>query len=547
MPPIANRWNLPDPGLGLGLRGKHIPTILKQNPEVGWFEVIADNALVQQGWMRHALDALAERYPLVLHGVTMNLGSTDPLDLDYLKQIKVLADRWRVPWLSDHLCWTGIDGRQSHDLLPVPYSDEMLAWLTRRVRLVQDVLERPLVLENPSSYLKFHQSTLPEWQFLAQLATDADCGLLLDVNNVYVSAVNHAFAWQDYLAAVPWERVCQFHVAGHTTFETHLFDSHIGPVDAPVWEVLRAAFAACGGRPLLLEWDFAIPSFAQTWREAQAAWARVADLRLPLPVHAPIAPLPPPPPLPVAAPAAAALMRWMLDEVTGRATGVPAEQWIAREGRLAPDERLRIHSAMYARRCDDALAEDFPLVRKRLGAKPFAAAAAGYRLAVPSTSWALEHYGARVPAGLAGQPDLPPDAAALAQLERAQTEAHLARACPPLDVRALATLAAADQGRLVLHFAPATQLVQLDHAVLPAAPGPQAWLVTRARWQVRRRRLHPVEARLLAELLTGVALGPAIAAVGAMDVQNQAQLAAKAGRWLAAWVRAGAIARVELP
>jgi len=159
---------------------------------------------------------------------------------------------------------------------------------------------------------------------------------------------------------------------------------------------------------------------------------------------------------------------------------------------------------MYARRCDDALAEDFPLVRKRLGAKPFAAAAAGYRLAVPSTSWALEHYGARFPAWLAGQPDLPPDAAALAQLERAQTQAHLARACPPLDVRALATLAAADQGRLVLHFAPATQLVQLDHAVLPAAPGPQAWLVTRARWQVRRRRLHPVEARLLAEFRTNM-------------------------------------------
>ncbi len=543
---IANRWNLPDLGLGLGLRGKHIPTILRQQPKVGWFEVIADNALIHQGWLRHALDELAERYPLVLHGVTLNIGSTDPLDLTYLKGIKALADRWRAPWVSDHLCWTGIDGRQSHDLLPVPYSEEMLAWVTQRVRLVQDVLERPLVVENPSSYLQFHQTTMPEWQFLARLAEDADCGLLLDVNNIYVAAQNHDFAWQDYLAAVPWARVCQMHVAGHTTFATHLFDSHIGPVDPPVWDVLRAAFAACGGRPLLLEWDFAIPSFARTWQEAQQAWAHVADLAVPKPPAPLVVPTAPRQPQLTDAPQSAALMRWMLDEVTGHPTGVAASQWIAGHGRLTPDARVAIHQQMYAARCDDALLEDYPLLRKFMGKKPFLAMAAAYRHAVPSTSWALERYGEHLPMWLAGQPRWPPHTAALAQLERALVQAHLALAAPPLDTSLLDGLTAADQGRLVLHFAPATQRVELDFAVLPTAPGPQVWLVARKVWQVNRRELHPVEARLLAQLMAGVALGPAMAAVVAADPDAADALAEHVGAWLAAWVQAGAVARLEL-
>ncbi len=544
--PIANRWNLPDLGLGLGLRGKHIPTILRQRPNVGWFEVIADNALIHEGWLRHALDQLAERYPIVLHGVSLNLGSTDPLDLAYLRGIKKLADRWQVPWVSDHLCWTGIDGRQSHDLLPVPYSEDMLAWMTQRVRQVQDVLERPLIVENPSSYLQFHQTTMPEWQFLARLAQDADCGVLLDVNNVYVASHNHDFSWQEYLAAMPWDRVCQMHVAGHTTFETHLFDSHIGPVDPPVWEVLRAAFAACGGRSLLLEWDFAIPSFAATWREAQATWAHVADLAVPKPLAPPVVPTRRQPPQVPAAPALAALMRWMLDEVTGRPTGLPASQWIAAQGRLTPDARVAIHRQMYVARCEDALLEDYPLLRKFMGKQAFLAMAAAYRQAMPPQSWALERYGERLPAWLVTQHQWPPHAAALALLELAMVCAHLAPATPPLDRRLLHGLSLSDEGRLRLHFAPATQRVDLDFAVLPTAPGRQVWLVARNVWRVNRRELHPVEAQLLAHVMAGMALGLAIAAVVDADPAAAAALELYVGLWLAAWVQMGAIARLEL-
>ncbi len=543
--PIANRWNLPDLGLGLGLRGKHIPTILRQKPKVGWFEVILDNALVHEGWLRHALDELAERYPLVLHGVTLNLGSTDPLDLDYLKGFKQLADRWNVPWVSDHLCWTGIDGRQSHDLLPVPYSEEMLAWMTARVRLVQDVLERPLVVENPSSYLQFHQTTMPEWQFLARLAQDADCGLLLDVNNVYVSSRNHDFAWTDYLAAVPWDRVCQLHVAGHTTLETHLFDSHIGPVDPPVWDVLRAAFAACGGRPLLLEWDFAIPSFAQTWREAQQAWARVADLQQVKPV-VPEVRLARPDVAQIQEPQeAAALMRWMQAEITGHATGVPAETWIAGHGRLSPNERVDIHRQMYAARCDDALADDFPLVKKQVGIARFRRLAAAYRLVTPSSSWALEHYGRHFPAWLAGRTDQPGHLANLARLERALTEAHLAPSCPPFDPAELSTLNHGDHEKLRLRFAPAAQLVELSSAILPPEPVPQHWLVARNRWESTRQLLAPLEAKLLKQLLNGAALGPAIEVVVGADPDAEVELAARIGAWLARWVACGAVIGVE--
>jgi uncharacterized protein (UPF0276 family) len=535
---IANRWNLPDLGMGLGLRGKHIPAILNQKPKVGWFEVILDNALIHEGWLRHALDELAERYPLVLHGVTMNLGSTDPLDLAYLKGIKMLADRWRAPWISDHLCWTGIDGRQSHDLLPVPYSEEMLAWMTQRVRLVQDVLERPLVLENPSSYLQFHQTTMPEWEFLARLAEDADCALLLDVNNVYVAAKNHDFAWQDYLAALPWDRVVQMHVAGHTTFETHLFDSHIGPVDAPVWDVLRAAFAACGGRSLLLEWDFQIPGLTRTWREAQNAWARVADLDVKKPVHAPIQSRPHVQPSLPDAPQAAQLMRWMLDEVTGHPTGVPAETWIAKHGKLAPEDRVEIHRQMYALRCDEALAEDYPRLRKRLGKQRFAALAAAYRQDVPSTFWALERYGWQLPAWLLGRPRTPRAWVDLARLELARVQAHLAPESPPLNRQILNHLHGDDPERLVVHFAPATRII---------AARPHGWLVSRRGWEIVERAISPLEVDLLQSLADGVALGAAMAIALNFDPDREAVMAAQFPQWLAAWLDMGAIARLELP
>ncbi len=190
---FKNRLGLPNLGLGVGLRTPHFPYILEQRPEVDWFEIISENFMDSQGRPRHVLDQIAAAYPVVMHGVSLSIGSTDPLDFEYLAKLKRLADDIGAVWVSDHLCWTGVMSRNSHDLLPIPLNDESLDHVIGRVRTVQEVLERPLILENPSTYVTFLASTMTEWEFLSQLANEADCGLLLDVNNVYVSSVNHSF------------------------------------------------------------------------------------------------------------------------------------------------------------------------------------------------------------------------------------------------------------------------------------------------------------------------------------------------------------------
>ncbi len=250
-----------DLGLGLGLRTVHFPHILTHWPAVDWFEAISENFMDSGGRPRWVLDQVAERYPVVLHGVSLSIGSTDPLDFDYLARLKRLADSVRARWVSDHLCWTGVAGLNAHDLLPIPLNEATLAHVVARVKTVQDFLERPLVLENPSTYVAFTDSTLSEWEFLTRLAEDADCGLLLDVNNVFVSAFNHDFDPAEYIRNVPHRRVVQFHLAGHTDCGTHRIDTHDDHVIDPVWELYRLAHRLTGGAATLLEWDAKIPAF----------------------------------------------------------------------------------------------------------------------------------------------------------------------------------------------------------------------------------------------------------------------------------------------
>jgi uncharacterized protein (UPF0276 family) len=208
-----------------------------------------------------------------MHGVSLSIGSTDPLDFDYLRELKALRDRCGALWVSDHLCWTGVAGKNTHDLLPLPYTDEALRHTADRVRQVQDFLEAPLALENPSTYVEFKGSTLTEWDFLSTLSREADCALLLDVNNVYVSSRNHGFDPADYLAALPYDRIVQMHVAGHTDHGTHVVDTHIGPVIDDVWRLFGQVHHRAGGVSTLLEWDAEIPSFEVTHAEALRARA----------------------------------------------------------------------------------------------------------------------------------------------------------------------------------------------------------------------------------------------------------------------------------
>ncbi|EST34908.1 DUF692 domain-containing protein [Streptomyces roseochromogenus] len=268
------RLGLPHLGLGVGLRTPHLPYIRRHRPDVGFFEIISENFLDTRGGRRHALAEIAERYPVVPHGVSLSIGSTDPLDFGYLRRLKRLADEVRAPWVSDHVCWTGVLGVHTHDLLPLPFTEETLDHVVRRVRVVQDMLERRLVLENPSSYVEFHASTLAEWEFLGRMAQEADCGLLLDVNNVYVSAFNHDFDPVRYLRELPHERVVQMHLAGHTHHGTHIIDTHDAPVSEPVWGLYRLATELTGGVSTLLERDDKLPPFPELLAELDRARER---------------------------------------------------------------------------------------------------------------------------------------------------------------------------------------------------------------------------------------------------------------------------------
>ncbi len=258
---IPARLGHPNLGLGLGLRTVHYQHILDHNPSVDWFEVISENYMDSGGRPRYVLEQVAERYPIVMHGVSLSIGSTDPLNFGYLNKLRELARVTKALWVSDHVCWTGVAGRNTHDLLPIPYTEQALAHVIDRIRVVQDVLERPLVLENPSTYVTFADSTMPEPEFLTRMADATGCGLLLDVNNVYVSCFNHDQDPAEFIRTIPHERVVQFHLAGHTNCVTHLIDTHDGRVVNPVWNLYRLAHQLTGGVSTLLEWDARIPPF----------------------------------------------------------------------------------------------------------------------------------------------------------------------------------------------------------------------------------------------------------------------------------------------
>ena len=261
----------PPLGFGLGLRVDHYETILADNPGVDWFEALTENYLVPGGKPLDNLMRIRERYPMVLHGVSLSIGSTQPLDRDYLAQLKALAARVEPKWVSDHLCWTGIAGRNMHDLLPLPYTEEALANVVERVRTVQDILGWRILLENVSSYVSYRESQVSEWQFLREIAERADCLILLDVNNIYVSSVNHEFDPLEYLNAIPVDRVQQIHLAGHENHGDYLIDTHDHPVPDPVWELYGAALRRFGNVSTMIERDANIPPLEELCSELDAA------------------------------------------------------------------------------------------------------------------------------------------------------------------------------------------------------------------------------------------------------------------------------------
>jgi len=258
-------------GFGLGLRTPHYEAMLNEPHDIDWLEVITENYLVPGGKPLDYLERIRERFPLVMHGVSLSIGSTDPLDCKYLADVRALAARIEPHWISDHLCWTGIEGRNLHDLLPLPYTEEALAAVVARVGQVQDALGRQILLENVSSYLTYQDSEMSEWEFLREVAQRADCAILLDINNIYVSSVNHGFDPLAYLHAIPKSRVRQFHLAGHSDLGGHLIDTHDHPIVEPVWNLYGTAVAHFGTVPTMIERDDNIPELGELVAELDIA------------------------------------------------------------------------------------------------------------------------------------------------------------------------------------------------------------------------------------------------------------------------------------
>jgi len=268
----ANRFNgFTDYGVGIGLRVPHYRHILEKKPVVDWFEIISENYMIDGGRPLTVLDSILDQYRVVQHGVSMYFGSADPLSREHLRRLKTLVRRTNTPWLSDHLCWGSVDGTYTHDLLPMPYTFEAARVTAAKIRQAQDFLEIPIAVENVSSYAEFHVSQMTEWEFLNEVVEQADCGVLLDVNNIYVSSQNHNFDPRDYIEAVPADRVAQIHIAGHSRFEKYILDTHDHPVLDPVWSLYARAIERCGPTATLLEWDDSIPSFDEVHAEALKA------------------------------------------------------------------------------------------------------------------------------------------------------------------------------------------------------------------------------------------------------------------------------------
>lgn len=268
--------NRPCLGFGLGLRTTHHEAVLADRPPVDWLEVLSENYLVPGGKPLYYLDRIREHYPMVLHGVSLSIGSTDPLDWNYLKRLKALVKRVEPEWISDHLCWTGVDGKNMHDLFPLPYTEESIDHVVARIDQVQDYFGCQILMENVSSYVAYKQSMMSEWDFLSTVAEQADCLILCDINNVYVSAYNHRFDPRDYIDAIPIERVQQFHIAGHNNYGDYIVDTHDRPVVDPVWDLYAHAVRRFGHVSTMIERDESIPRLEELLAEVEKS-RRIAE------------------------------------------------------------------------------------------------------------------------------------------------------------------------------------------------------------------------------------------------------------------------------
>ena len=516
MPETLTQTERPFLGFGLGLRTVHYEAVLREDPTVDWFELLSENYMVAGGKPLHYLDQICERYPVVMHGVSLSIGSTDPLDWDYLKRLKALAKRVEPAWVSDHLCWTGVDGTNLHDLMPLPYTGEAVEHVAARVRQAQDFLERRILLENVSSYVTYKQSGMTEWEFLTAVAERSDCLILLDINNIYVSSQNHDFDPIAYLEGVPGERVRQFHLAGHTHNGQLIIDSHDQSLIDPVWNLYDEAVRRFGSVSTMIERDDNIPPLAELLAELdQARCHHEAQLAMGSRVQAPARssdageakrPLP-----------SAPLQRLQRDFESYVLRGDGADRigsQIVGNDTAQASERLGVYWDAYRLRLLEVLETDFPALHTLLGDAQFEDLGHAYIDAHPSHAPSLRWFGRhmadylRTTKGYASRPML----AEMAAFEWAQGEvfdAEDVRAIEPAD---MAALAPEHWARMCFELHPSVQRIDLTWNVpaawaaidagedppLPArSDRPVTWVLWRNDHDVHWRSLDDDEAHAL--------------------------------------------------
>jgi uncharacterized protein (UPF0276 family) len=564
-----------DLGFGIGLRPKHYPALeaALDGREAGsggvldridWFEVISENYFGAGGNPRRMLNKIRQRFPVVLHGVTLSLGSTDPLDQRYLDRLATLAQEIEPAFVSDHLCWGGVGGRRAHDLLPLPFSEEALDLVSARIGQVQDQLRRPFVVENVSSYVSFAASTMPEWEFLGELCARTGCKLLLDVNNVFVSAHNHGFDAATFITSLPAGAVAQIHLAGHSTRGQLLLDTHDHAIREEVWQLYQLAITAHGPTPTLIEWDDQIPALDEVVAESDRARTRsLTRVPVPVPVSLPV-------PVPDSSPPLRELQSRFFALVTAREdvpgalerlalTPAAAEALSPGDARLDAVGRIGIYNDMYFLRLLDVLRDDFAALAAVLGEDDYRTLVADYLEAHPPRDHSLRDLGGALPAfvtthHLLGQR---PWLAELAAFEWARADVFDARDADALTLADVQAMPPDDIASLALRAVPGFRLVDVGHSVdetwrsvdrdldlvLPR-PEPLHLVVWRAGMDVVHRRAGAVERALLPSLIAGTTFGALCDQLGQQDDATGVEEAAQtAFQLLGSWLSGGLLQR----
>lgn len=534
-------------GCGLGLRSQHYPVIIETWPEVDWFEAISENYMDTGGRPIHVLEKIRARYPIALHGTALSIGSTDPLNQDYLKRLKALVERINPFVVSDHLCWSGIDGYALHDLLPLPFTPEAVEYVVSRVQKVQEFLKRQILLENVSSYVTYRHSEIPEWEFLAEVAKRSGCGVLLDVNNVYVNSVNHKFDPRDYLKNIPGELIGQIHLAGHTDMGTYLFDTHSTPVVGPVWELYREALKHFGPISTLIEWDEHIPPFERLFEEAMKARAIYQQFGT----------------RKLSASSGNQFVSKGCGSVSLSAVEREIKSNILRGSKIDESifssphlsERMAVYQNGYPARIRESLKEVYEAVQSVLGGERFDLLACDYAYQFPSRDYNLNFAGVHLPEFLerheySGTFPFLPD---LAKLEWLIWKAFHAFDKPALNPETLKNISADDWETMKLVFQPSANLLFSDYSVFDIwqarrnlsakidVSKPQKVLIGRKQDQVRCELLNDAQFQLLEGLLAGKSLGEVCEALA--DSDGEIPIA----DWFSRWVQDGLIVNCQRP